>query len=29
MGKRIITAQITLDGVMTVGEWFNQRCEHY
>ena len=28
MGRLIITSQITLDGVMTVGEWFNQRGEH-
>ena len=28
MGKLIISTQITLDGVMTVGEWFNQHGEH-
>ncbi len=28
MGKLIISPQITLDGVMTVGEWFNQHGEH-
>jgi len=28
MGRLIITSQITLDGVMTVGEWFNQHGEH-
>ena len=27
MGKLIISTQITLDGVMTVGEWFNQHGE--
>jgi dihydrofolate reductase len=28
MGKLIISTQITLDGVMTVGEWFNKHGEH-
>ncbi len=28
MGKWIISAQIMLDGVITVGEWFNQHGEH-
>lgn len=28
MGKLIISTQMTLDGVMTVGEWFNQHGEH-
>jgi dihydrofolate reductase len=28
MGRLIISTQITLDGVMTVGEWFNQHGEH-
>lgn len=28
MGKLIISTQITLDGVMTVGEWFNRHGEH-
>lgn len=28
MGKLIISTQITLDGVITVGEWFNRRGEH-
>jgi dihydrofolate reductase len=28
MGKLIISTQITLDGVITVGEWFNQHGEH-
>jgi dihydrofolate reductase len=28
MGKVIISTQITLDGVMTVGAWFNQHGEH-
>jgi hypothetical protein len=28
MGKLIISTQITLDGVMTVGEWYNQHGEH-
>lgn len=27
MGRLIISSQITLDGVMTVGAWFNQREE--
>jgi dihydrofolate reductase len=28
MGRLIISTQITLDGVMTVGEWFNKNGEH-
>ena len=28
MGRLIISTQITLDGVMTVGEWFNKHGEH-
>ena len=28
MGKLIISTQMTLDGVITVGEWFNQHGEH-
>jgi dihydrofolate reductase len=28
MGRLIITTQITLDGVMTVGDWFNMHGEH-
>src|ERR671933_1280121 len=28
MGRLIISTQITLDGVMTVGEWFSQHGEH-
>lgn len=27
MGNVIISTQITLDGVMTIGKWFNQRSE--
>lgn len=26
MGRLIVSTQVTLDGVMTVGEWFN--CAH-
>jgi len=28
MGKWILSPQITLDGVIPVGEWFNQHGEH-
>lgn len=28
MGRLIISTQVTLDGVMTVGEWFSQHGEH-
>ncbi len=28
MGKLILSPQITLDGVIPVGEWFNQHGEH-
>jgi dihydrofolate reductase len=28
MGRLIISTQVTLDGVMTVGEWFNKHGEH-
>jgi dihydrofolate reductase len=28
MGRLIVSTQITLDGVMTVGEWFNKHGEH-